>query len=716
MSSLNLLTEGEKIPEFVTLQMAAGIIGRRTSFLHDIHLAAGVPSKIDANGCRMYRWSELRKRLERNNIMPPDDDHPFMEYTFTKAAVLLGTSERRIYHWINMGRLRVSKRKSDGASCVLRKDIEWFRRNYDRQVLISRMAKPLRTTDTRTILDLKKDTFYDYRKHFVPIPRAKRVARRYDQATLMAFTKSSETQRRRFRCNPMPEYMNREIARIYLGYSESKMSHCLDAHQIKSKPVELPDGRITNMYIKSELDEHLLKTEMVSAYCEGLPYYNRKAIEHKFGKTARWIDEYVANDCRRIGLRGEVIPARKDAKINYLVQGWHRGDVEEAVRTCGDEHITLYERAADREREKERREHEALVLKRTKQRLKAREERVALRERELAKKKAEAKAAAKPKPKPQPVSEPAQLFHSPIDQIEAAIDAGFAARNAEFEQKKREAKRKANAKREARNAIRDSLNLVTSYPDSGFNMWNRLAYSESREIFTILFSRNGSQTRGGSMRYMAYPHEGDEYIINVTDRRAVTRRQSADTSIPRLIARGIEAIKAKQLKYMPAWVVLAPATSYVPDPRFLDILRTVPDEYGAVAPYGYKYLMPDGSHDTCTATCGMYSMYHADSPGTEFVVGATVGGVNEVAVLDGPFVAVRGECMDILSDMDFFGGLGESRSMIGPIVSAICRRRAVKMASVPVNSVSCADYVLPVHSLEWNQIMDKIATYASTRV
>lgn len=724
-------------PEFTTLHQVAALIGRTTEFLKSTHITAGLPSVVNKMSHRVYRWSEIKKRLKANRLTPPDENHPLHKYTIHDASDIVGVDDRRLYRWAESGKLVIHQRSESGEShsFIYRKDLEWFIRNFDRRWLIRHMTKPLRMTETRTIMDLVDDTMrvLAHRNLIKALPRERRgLPRLFPPDALMHYITNGLGARALFRKHPMPELMTLSVARVYLGLGEAAMQHLRDDKVIVPEKVEVRPGVFKYMYRKDTLDRIMLEREMTRCYCDGLDYYTRPAIEYKFGKTNRWIDEYIVPNCRRIDGNHMIRPPKPEDGGRYVIYGWHRGDVEAMVATAGDEHVTAYENSAQRERESLRKK-QLRDLNRTREaREKAREREKAKREREEAKErareekrrareKAKALAAAKPKRKRGGQKKmPAQTtFYSDLDRIERAIDAAFNARAEARRETALETRKKVAEERARRDAIHGALELVTDYPENGRgrpNYWTRLKFSERREIFTILYNRNGKQ-KGGSMRYKEYPHEGDEYIILMTDRKKVKRRYvETGTSMPYLVKRGIEAIAKRDMKYTPAWIIVASSTSYVTEQRFYDILRMVPDQYGAVAPYGYEYLMPDGTHDSCPKTYGMYSTYSYRDPKTTFVIGSVVGETHEVAVMDGPFLAFRGEYMDIIAaELNRFDGLSESRAMMGPIVSAICRKKLIRMGVVSVNSVQCRDFDLAPGSLQWNATIGRIREYAESR-
>ena len=181
------------------------------------------------------------------------------------------------------------------------------------------------------------------------------------------------------------------------------------------------------------------------------------------------------------------------------------------------------------------------------------------------------------------------------------------------------------------------------------------------------------------------------------------------------IARVAGTIVRLEPKTVPSWIILVPSSSIISDPSFYMKLDEVPPEYGAVAPYGYEYTLPDGSWVKCPATYGMYSQYSKEnSLLCKRVVGTrSVVGNHEVAVLDGPFVAVRGGYLKMIAELKKFHVLGDGRSYVPYAISMIMKRLGVKMLQIEVDSLGCTDFDPETRGLDWNRAERMLISFAN---
>ena len=232
--------------------------------------------------------------------------------------------------------------------------------------------------------------------------------------------------------------------------------------------------------------------------------------------------------------------------------------------------------------------------------------------------------------------------------------------------------------------------------------------SESREIITLVYNHNNCNI------FKDRSLSKYDLAVFVHDQDFRLRRRVVNNSITRLIQRGITNSIMSKVKMLPEWIVIVPGSSIINDINLYETLRSVPPEIMAVAPFGYEYVQFDGTWTRCSRTYGYYQKYSLSPPTNEMVLGtAGVNGMHPVAVLDGPFVAVRGEMLDKLKEIHYFNVLGECRSAMGPIVSAVCRRYGLGMMQVPVSSSCSAEYSVSFSSPRWHEIEDRIITYVS---
>jgi hypothetical protein len=82
-------------------------------------------------------------------------------------------------------------------------------------------------------------------------------------------------------------------------------------------------------------------------------------------------------------------------------------------------------------------------------------------------------------------------------------------------------------------------------------------------------------------------------------------------------------------------------------------------------------------------------------------------------MLDGPFIAVRGEYMQELSAMRYFMPLGDARGFLAPAVSAIMRRMGIPMMQIPVECWGSEEYEVHSGTPEMNLAVDKVNSFVS---
>jgi hypothetical protein len=196
------------------------------------------------------------------------------------------------------------------------------------------------------------------------------------------------------------------------------------------------------------------------------------------------------------------------------------------------------------------------------------------------------------------------------------------------------------------------------------------------------------------------------------------RKNNPQQSIFLNIARLAEKINRLHPKAMPSWIILAHTSSIVYDMAFIRKLENVPPEYGAVAPFGYEYILPDGTWTRCPNTYGMYSEFSArDELMTTRVVGnSSAVGNHEVAVLDGPFIAIRGGYLPYLKRLHMLYRFGDGRGCVPYVISMIMHRLGIKMLQIEVDSSWCVDVNKPFTPLEWNQIEPKLVALGKSLV
>ena len=629
--------------------------------LKNMQVFEGLPYRYDPQGHKEFRMTDAMSALAKARLTPPDNLHPLYEFSVAEAMNELMIKPKAVMKLIKEGLLRSHVSERDGYRKVYRKDIEYYRRNWDPVYLAEQMKVPLRRSLCALIMGIKMSTMskLEMAKVLVPEPRKKGERVKFSKTTVLKHLKGRKV--RVYRKEPLPELMIPELALVYSGFSPAKFEQLGKTNQIHAIWHTYPDGKKKWVYSKDELDkvrdEHLAR----EYYCEGLPYYTRKAIKYKFFKTDRWIDTFIAGKCRRMKNKTTMLPAENDGVRS---SGWFRGDVHEVVYSGAD-----------------------FAYRKPRKKMKA-------TRRKYMQVTAEAKTDI--------------VFSSPVEQMEAAIRAAMEQKEEDRRKKLQEAYAKKQAIAAKRNAIRNILSTGVLNVPRQMSRNDLLRFADDRQVVTFLISTDRKVGR-----YVNFPHTKDERIF-----RAVTGAKIGRRVIPHIFARGIlnalHTFNSYKFESLPSWVVLVSSTSMISDPLFHDKLKALPLEIGAIGPYGYGYVLPDGSWDRCSETYGQYGVYSEITGSSRKVLGlSAVDGEHRVVMLDGPFIAVRGEYMQELSAMRYFMPLGDARGFLVPAVSAIMRRMGIPMMQIPVECWGSEEYEVHSGTPEMNLAVDKVNSFVS---
>jgi len=651
----------EPEPEFVNEKWIAKLIKKDVAYVQKIHLVDMVPFRLDKYGHKIYKTSVIKNRIQRYRLMPASTDHPLHEMSQEEAMVYLNIhSPAKYLKHVREGHIKVHL-NSEGKKRIYREDADEFLRTFDRMYLLKYIREPLLYTDAGILLgNARKYTRKMVDRNYFDIePRKKGEVRRIGQATLIKHVQKMVETGHKFRPNPIPEYMPRSIADIYCGPVQ-EARNALRARMIVCEKYTGEDGKVRWGISKAKLDE--LISKCWRSRCYGSPkraFYNSTNVEFIFGKSQAWIDKCLRGKCPLVDRNGDPVD-RKDAwKVGC---GWDKKAVAEIVASGVEYYPDI----------------------------------------RLPKK------IYKPEPKKYTTPKPHTfLVRSVTDTIESALDNAYSERELAKEQHARESIRKAKEKTRAKDALRIELGMEPG-PMPALTRANMLRNSESREIITLVYNhKNCSIFKDRSLSKY-------DLAVFVHDQDFRIRRRVVNNSITRLVLRGLVNCIMAKVQVLPEWIIIVPGSSIINDINLYETLRQVPPEIMAVAPFGYEFTQFDGTWTRCSSTYGYYQKYRLSPPSSEMVLGtAGVNGMHRVAVLDGPFVAIRGEMVDKFKEIHYFNVLGECRSAMGPIVSAVCRRYGLGMMQIPVSS-SCSDeYSIPFDTPKWHEIEDRIITYVS---
>ena len=647
--------------EFIDYNFITRITHIPSEQLKRIGVFDGLPYRYDPQGHKEFRMTDAMSALAKAHLTPPDNLHPMYEFSVAQAMNELRIKPAAVNLLIKSGKLRTHISDYDHYRKIYRKDLEYYRRNWDPVYLAENMKVPLRRTMCALIMGIRMTTMRDLekKKKITPMPRKKGERVKYSKAEVLRYLKGRKT--RVYRKEPLPEYMNSEIALVYSGFSPRKFKKLSDAHVLNAEWHTFPDGKKSWIYRKEKIDAIRDAELGRDYYCDGLPYYTRRAIKYKFFKTDRWIEKFIVGKCRRMHDKKTIIAPNEKSVTS---KGWVREDVEKVIASGVD--------------------------------FKLRKKQKPLRR--ITRKYMSAVATSTP-----PVA-----FSSPVEQMEEAIRMALNEKADKRKKKMADLREKMNATAARRDAIRNILSTGAANQPMIPTRNDFLRYATDRQIVTFLITSDGKVGR-----YKEYPHTKDERIFRANSGKTIGRRQILPV-FARAILNALKIYNSYNFEKLPAWVIIVSSTSMITDPMFHNKLAAVPPGIGAVGPFGYGYILPDGSWDACTASYGSYGVYSELTGESRKVEGlAGTSGSTRVEMLDGPFIAVRGEFMQELSSMRYFMQLGDARGLLGPTVSAIMRRLGIPMMQIPVDCWASAEFEVRPGTPEMNLAIEKISRFVS---
>lgn len=682
------------IPEYVTPLFVSKYVDRPVAALDGINFFDQIPYKVQANGQKQYKYDRVMSKLKMYGIEPPERNHPNAKYRPNEIIADLDIN-KIVYKRLVTEGLIIEQPADEYGKFIYYKDYDKFIRNYVPRKMISYLPSHMNIKDTAAFLGMKTGSLRsaiqrgkadcvwyvkkDGRRRFRWMTKEQIVAfmdKLYDEAKYKASVMLRKT--------PITDDLTMNLCAVYMKLTTYARDQMLKRKFLVPRKVQIRQTKIINVFDKETVDKLYMILWNKNAYGDYLPYYTRDNIKNKFGKTDFWIDTYVRDACRTMEGKNHQpmtkderdLDAKKRGRFVASYMGWLKEDVEKVIESGVEvdpvfELKNISEKALDKTNK--------LELKRRKKEIRENRRR--------------------------------QVMYKPIeDEIELAIRAVMERKQLEREEHLAEVAKKRLEAEAERNQIRRVLG-IDEKPTVYMNKQQILANSDTPEIVTIVYSRSGLSI------YSKYTHEPTDCIFYARDVTLKVRgvKKKPVFSVFHNIARTARAIAAIPPKVTPAWIVLAAGTSYVNDARFFAKLNEVPAEYGAVAPFGYEHFLPDGSWVNCPNTHGMYSLYSNTNPlkcrrvvGTKSCVGN-----HEVAVLDGPFVAIRGGFLPILPDLNNFSVLGDGRSYVPYAVSMIMKRLAVKMLQVEIDSSMCADFSTDTNTIDWNAAENMLITFGN---
>lgn len=706
------IREIKSLDEFVRPEFIARYAGRTVADLTKMGFFDDIPYKIDYLSKKTYRYDYCIRKLGSYGMVSVTKNHPNAKWRPYEIIGDLGIAKNTYRNMVIRGVLK--EETDEFGKYVTWKNYDYFLKNYVPLKQIDYLPPTLKVKDCAIFLGMGPREL-TWRAYIGEASIVYKIdswgAKRYKWMTreqLIDFiNKDLKNCKYRttklIRKEPMPDKMTTNLACIYLKCSVYALKKLIARGYLVPEKIKRGIRRM-NLFDKKDLDRVYDCWQAQKYYCEFRKYYSRSAIRNKFGKSDYWINNLIIGKCRVTVPRfhgkskqpdgvdflspeeyaKRHAEAREQGRPGYPMWGWVKEDVEAVVATG-------VELDPEMEVSDFRKTHMDLLDK--------------TKYRELNKRKKETIKNAIKKRK---LADQMLVYERPItDEIELSIKTAFAERDLKAEEHRRELRHKRYQKEAERNQMRKLLG-IDEKKQVTVTTEDRLKHSDTPQIVTILYRRKSDNA---PILYKKGMSSKEECIFTSSDVTLnMIRAKRPQMSVFINVGRAAKRVSRIKPKVTPSWIILAHTTSIIYDPAFHQKLNQIPSDYGAVAPYGYEYILPDGTWRRCPNTYGMYSEFSVkDDLMTRRVAGTvSVTGNHEVAVLDGPFIAIRGGYLPMLKSFGKLYRFGDGRGCIPYVISMLMRRIGVKMMQMEVDCSWCSDVNVPYTTLEWNQIEPKM--------
>ena len=683
-------------PAYVKADTIAKYCGRSVEALQAINFFNGIPYKMDVLRRKLYHYTMALKKLRIFCLEPPCRTHPYAKWRPDEIIAELDVNPRTYLKLVKNGYIKEQPADEYGKYIYF-KDYDYFIRNYVPARMLNFLPPVMTMAEAGMFLHMTPSTMKSKFFHkaidllFTVDAEGKKRFTGMSKEMLISYIRKPFENRIRWskkflNPKPMPNEMSKNMAAFYLKVPPETVAGW--AQRFGIRPHAKDSTGNMRVYYKADLDYIYEQIQNHKYYGDGNSYYTIDNIRNKFGKTEYWIKKMIVGRCRVVERTGDMpisldeldemnwdYSRKGENNLAIWFKGWYKEDVDKIIASGEDidpvdELKEWHENFnADRTSKMEWNRKRSAYLKQR------------VRKSNLGRFKV-------------PTAEDADPFELAID---AAMEEKELAREARLvEVGKMYAETQAR-----RNQLRKALGLNIK-EEVRLPREIILENSTEPEIINVVYYRN----EGLKLFSKTNVFSKTTCTFHARDYRTYFKNKETQ-QFSTLINIGRVANKLIEINYKtpPAWFVLVPGTSMISDPAFHAKLRNVPTEYAAVAPFGYEYLLPNGTWMNCPATYGMFSEYSSNTLYSRRVAGTrSVVGCHEVAVMDGPFIAIRGGYLGLLTKFGELRGLGDGRTLVPFIMSMMLHRIGARMCQIEVDSTRCADYNQDTEQMEWDKV------------
>ena len=696
--------------EYVSVKKVGEFLRVEPDVLEKSGFFKGIDYRINFRGEKVYKWGQCIKQMGRIRLRRKDLGHPLAEICVNEIAYDMGIDISDVYDRIRRGQLKAHEKAEDKKLYAYMGDYDKFIRTW----FIADMMRflpnvKMRPIEARMICDLTPNAMQ------LCFKRGQLIARRDPGSHRQKFFMKPDLLRwhkvsinKRFRRKELPEYLPKVVATAYVRRSLpefEKMAKFIEKNQ-------------KGWFSREALDKWYMNEWCMVSYGEKLAFYTERNIALKFGRSYEWIAEHITGKAKVFTLDrriitpeefraryGDTAPFRYPFMFGYdkesvdkivaeTGEGFKaRMDIEESDREAKQKWPRGYINGSKKELQKRMKHMSVLSVRANRNRQREEEKKNKLR-----------------------VYREVPEYEVKEDQFELGIKAAFEEKQIRKADERHKARLRMEKDFKEQQAMRRILGLDPD-PNERLSSRNILKYSEEPQNVYIMYSLTGKLTM--FMRYHPENHRAVTFRMmgqNKIGRRIYTPKVNSFTWAKQCYMDMIRTTPGVQ----PRWIVLVPGNSVIRDLSFADKLKNVPDDAVAVGAFGYEKFLPNGSWFGSTASYGLYGQYEKDFSDTTWVVGTKgVNGMHEVAVIDGPFLALRGEYGDILSHLDKFADLYDGDCgphILNAAVSLILHRLGYKMMQISVDCSMCSEQALKPGTLEWNRVEDALISFGKTKM
>ena len=655
----------------VTVGEMSRLTGYSLDLLSRFKFFYSLKPKIGKTGSRVYRYADVMQAMRRYGLGLPERVYPDARFSVYEMSCLSGIIAAQLDSHIRKGFL-ICHTDTDGTRYVIKREFDRYMRHMYPMAVISRMRGMLTRNSVADIFGTNPYKVLVHERNKEIFPVVKGFHRYYSREVLTAYV---SRRRRKMVSNPM-RYYGAAAAAVYCGISKKELARYAAEGKIRTVKEMLGPraGRIT--YLVEDLDRIVETADDEHFYGNG-KLLKKDQIRYRFRVCSAWVTKYITTNfsVRIVGLNGE--PRTRSLDEHSCVHGYFTEDVE---RVVSEGHGI--DPVADRPTaflSEQQYAAKSAAVSREKSRI--------------------CKRWAKFTPpchavKSADIKSPVPEF----DSIEAAIYSVVGEKSRNSALAKKAAAAICGERYAKRRRIRDILGLSgesdASVPTPSLSYMSEMSVPY---VSTLVYGVGKSEIYS-MMKHIGAPKSRSYARI----RRWLGKDERM--SDMEHVCRSVKRLGTQMNGMYPDWIILIRRTSCILDPFFEQKLALVPDNVGAVGPFGYEVLPESLDWNGCKSTRGMFTAYSSDGRIARHVFGRlSCDGSHYVQAVNGPFVAIRGAVVE-----KFVNRLHELRRFIkgwnhiGPAMSSVAAESHMAVMQISADCMECMDYYSEIHGVEWN--------------